>query len=110
MLAAFEARRDLIVTGLREIPGVTCVRPEGAFYAFPNVSALLGRRSGDRRIETSEDLAVHLLEQEAVAVVPGEPFGAPGYIRISFAASEERVLEGLRRLRRALQSLEPATA
>lgn len=109
MVAAFESRRDLVVAGLREIPGVTCVRPDGAFYAFPNVTACLGRRSEGRRIESSEDLAVHLLEHEAVAVVPGEPFGAPGFVRISFAASEERVREGLSRIRRALVALEPSS-
>jgi len=102
MVEAFERRRDLVVAGLRDIPGLRCPVPDGAFYAFPSVEAFVGRSLGGRTIASSEDLAVHLLESEAVAVVPGEAFGAPGYVRISFAASEERIREGLMRMRRAL--------
>jgi aspartate aminotransferase len=95
MLEEYTRRRQWILAGLRAIPGVTCAAPEGAFYAFPNVSAHFHK-------EMSNDtaLAKQLLEREHVAVVPGEAFGAPGYIRISYATSIERIEEGVRRLNR----------
>ena len=94
--AAFQERRDRIVAGLRERPGVTCVMPEGAFYAFPNVSGCLGDRHA-----TSADLAEYLLREARVALVPGEAFGAPGHLRITYAVSLDRIEEGLERLARA---------
>jgi aspartate aminotransferase len=95
MLAEYARRRERIVAGLRAIPGVTCTAPQGAFYVFPNVSAHLNA-------EMPNDTAVakQLLDREQVAVVPGEAFGAPGYLRISYATSMERIEEGLRRLGR----------
>ena len=87
-------------TGLRAIPGVTCTAPEGAFYVFPNISAHLERRHADRHGRWPSSL----LEREHVAVVPGEAFGAPGYLRISYATSLERIEEGLRRIERFFTS------
>ncbi|HTS12394.1 MAG TPA: pyridoxal phosphate-dependent aminotransferase [Candidatus Limnocylindrales bacterium] len=95
MLAEYARRRETIVAGLRAIPGVTCTAPHGAFYVFPNVSAHIGKEIPD---DTA--LAKQLLEREHVAVVPGEAFGAPGHMRLSYATSMERIEEGLRRLSR----------
>jgi aspartate aminotransferase len=95
MLEEYARRRQWILAGLRAIPGVTCTAPQGAFYAFPNVSAHLSKE-----MPNDTALAKHLLEREHVAVVPGEAFGAPGYIRISYATSIERIEEGVRRLNR----------
>ena len=106
MLAEYARRRARILDGLRSIPGVTCVSPQGAFYVFPDVSACLTR---ERRHDASPAsskcgepntslVARQLLERKHVAVVPGEAFGAPGFLRISYATSMERIEEGLRRL------------
>lgn len=95
MLAEYARRRERIVAGLRAIPGVTCTAPQGAFYVFPNISAHL-----NAAMPNDTAAARLLLEREHVAVVPGEAFGAPGYLRISYAASMERIEEGLRRLGR----------
>ena len=95
MLAEYARRRERILQGLRAIPGVTCTAPEGAFYVFPNVSAHL-----NAAMPTDTAVAKQLLEREHVAVVPGEAFGAPGYLRISYATSLERIEEGLRRIER----------
>jgi len=95
MLAEYARRRERILAGLRAIPGITCTAPEGAFYVFPNISAhFTAEMPGDTAA------AKQLLEREYVAVVPGEAFGAPGYIRISYATSIERIEEGLRRIAR----------
>ncbi|MGH9680382.1 MAG: aminotransferase class I/II-fold pyridoxal phosphate-dependent enzyme, partial [Candidatus Acidiferrales bacterium] len=93
MLAEYSRRRDRIVSGLRAIPGVTCVEPGGAFYAFPSIAAHLGNGIAD-----STALAKELLEKQHLVVVPGDAFGTPGYIRISYATSIDRIEEGLRRL------------
>jgi len=95
MLAEYARRRERIVAGLRAIPGVTCTAPQGAFYVFPNISAHL-----NAAMPSDTAVARLLLERENVAVVPGEAFGAPGYLRISYAASMERIEEGLRRFGR----------
>ncbi|MDX1387717.1 MAG: pyridoxal phosphate-dependent aminotransferase [Acidobacteriota bacterium] len=105
MVAEFEGRRDVMHTRLAAIPGVSCFRPEGAFYMFPDVSGLLGRRSGDRALESSQDLSMFLLDEAAVAVVPGEGFGAPGHIRLSYAAPLDQIEDGMGRIERALASL-----
>ena len=99
MLAEYARRRARILAGLSAIPGVSCAEPSGAFYAFPDVSAHLVDGSGD-----STALARHLLEREHVAVVPGDAFGAPGYLRFSYATSINRIEEGLRRLERFFAS------
>jgi len=95
MLAEYARRRERIVAGLRAISGVTCTAPAGAFYVFPNVSA---RFSAE--LPSAAAVAKHLLESEHVALVPGEGFGAPGYLRLSYATSLDRIDEGLRRMNR----------
>jgi aspartate aminotransferase len=99
MLAEYAKRRKRIVEGLRKIPGVTCEWPGGAFYAFPNISSFL--KNGDQGpalAQSCTEISKQLLDQAQVAVVPGEAFGAPGYLRLSYATSIERIDEGLRRL------------
>jgi aspartate aminotransferase len=109
MLAEYAKRRTRIVEGLRAIPGVTCEWPGGAFYAFPNVSSFLGSDSSHHRLaETCTALSRQLLDRAQVAVVPGEAFGAPGYLRLSYATSIERIDEGLRRLEKFLTRAEVA--
>jgi aspartate aminotransferase len=102
MLAEYERRRARVLAGLREIPGLTCMEPQGAFYAFPNVSACHTRDAECRAASNgrldSAVVARRLLESAHVAVVPGEGFGAAGFLRISYATSIERIEEGLRRL------------
>jgi aspartate aminotransferase len=97
MLAEYAARRARIVEGLRAIPGITCTEPEGAFYAFPNVAGCRNQNGG---AADTAAIARALLEREHVAVVPGDAFGAPGFLRISYATSMERIEEGLRRFSR----------
>jgi aspartate aminotransferase len=104
MLAEYSRRRDRIVAGLRAIPGVTCTEPGGAFYAFPSVAAHLGHGIAD-----TTALAKQLLERQHLVVVPGEAFGTPGYLRISYATSIERIEEGLRRLEKFFAMAESAT-
>jgi aspartate aminotransferase len=101
MLAEYARRRTRILEGLRALPGVTCPEPQGAFYAFPNVQKYVGNGA----VPDTTALARRLLEQAHIAVVPGEAFGAPGYLRISYATSMERIEEGLRRLAEFLRAL-----
>jgi len=110
MLAEYAKRRKRIVEGLRAIPGVTCEWPGGAFYAFPNISAHLSSGSGKPALaKTCTEISKMLLEKARVAVVPGEAFGAPGYLRLSYATSIERIDEGLRRLERFFSRAEAAS-
>lgn len=103
MAAAFGRRRDLIIELLAEIPGVTCTVPDGAFYVFPNVTGLLGRPLKNGAVcRTSDELNTYLLEQAHIACVSGESFGAPGYLRLSYATSDEEIAEGMRRFRDSL--------
>jgi len=97
MLAEYTKRRKRIVEGLRAISGVSCEWPAGAFYAFPNISAYLGEGKNSLA-KTCTELSKLLLEKAHVALVPGEAFGAPGFLRLSYATSLERIDEGLRRL------------
>lgn len=97
MRETFKRRRDLLVDGLNAIPGVSCPTPQGAFYAFPDFSAYIGDR-----FEDDLALTAFLLEEAHVALVPGSAFGAPGFMRLSYAVSEEVIAEGLRRIKAAL--------
>jgi len=106
MVEEFRKRRDFIVSALNGIPGVTCRLPEGAFYVFPNVAGLYGRKKGDRVIESSVDFAAYLLDDADVAVVPGSAFGNDRYVRLSYATSAKNIEEGLRRIRSAVLRLE----
>jgi aspartate aminotransferase len=108
MLAEYAKRRKRIVEGLRAIPGVTCEWPGGAFYAFPNVSAHLGEGK-NAAAKNCTELSKLLLEKAYVALVAGEAFGAPGFLRLSYATSIERIEEGLRRLERFFSRAEAAS-
>lgn len=98
MRLAFDRRRRAMLAGLRAVPGVSCVEPLGAFYAFPSMRGMLGRPLGERTATTTLELATIVLEEALVAFVPGEAFGAPGYARFSFALNDDDLAEGLRRL------------
>jgi aspartate aminotransferase len=93
--------RDRTISGLRAIPGITCAMPEGAFYAYPNVSAFFGRGG----MNSAADVAHHLLHDAHVVVVPGEGFGTREHIRISYATSEKEIDKGLERMRKFFGSL-----
>ncbi len=105
MAREFAVRLDLVVSRLRQIPGVKTTTPEGAFYVFPDVSAFFGGRGPDGVVDTASALSMYLLRHAGVATVPGEGFGAPSHIRLSYAASPTLLEEGLARLARALGAL-----
>lgn len=106
MVTEFDRRRKAMVERLNRIPGVECRLPTGAFYAFPNVSNLLGKRAGSTVLSTPADLATYLLKEANIAVVPGEPFGSQAHIRLSYATSLEAILRGLDRMDKAVQQLQ----
>jgi aspartate/methionine/tyrosine aminotransferase len=97
MRTVFDRRRHTMVEMLNGIDGVTCTEPDGAFYGFPNVSGLLGRNLAGRVATTSGELADLLLDEIKIAVVPGEAFGAPGFVRLSYALGDDDLVEGLQR-------------
>jgi aspartate aminotransferase len=106
MRVEFDKRRKTMVARLREIPGVTCVEPKGAFYAFPDLSAFIGRKTPEgKKIENDVQLCEWLIEAAKVAVVMGSAFGAPGFVRLSYATSMKNVEEGVRRMAEALPKL-----
>jgi len=98
MRAAFDRRRVIIHKMLNECAGVSCAEPEGAFYAFPSVRDLIGRTLAGRRVASSADIAEVAIDEIGVAVVPGEAFGAPGYLRLSYALGDDGIVEGVTRL------------
>jgi len=98
MREAFDERRITIHRMLNEIDGISCLEPEGAFYAFPSLEGLLGREIAGRKIQSTLDLATLVLEEAKVAFVPGEAFGAPGYARFSFALGMEDLVDGVSRI------------
>ncbi|MGW0730944.1 pyridoxal phosphate-dependent aminotransferase [Streptomyces sp. NPDC002851] len=102
MRKAFDRRRQTIVKMLNDIEGVVCPEPEGAFYAYPSVKGLLGKEIRGKRPETTVDLAALILEEVEVAVVPGEAFGTPGYLRLSYALGDEDLVEGVSRIQKLL--------
>jgi aspartate aminotransferase len=102
MREAFDRRRQTIVRMLNEIPGVECPEPTGAFYAYPSVKGVLGRQVGGRTPRTSAELAEVILDEAEVAVVPGEAFGAPGYLRLSYALGDDDLAEGVGRIQKLL--------
>ena len=105
MRQAFQRRRDLIVKLAKEIPGLEVNNPEGAFYLFPKCSSYFGKANGDRVITNAADLAMYLLEVGHVACVGGAAFGAPECIRMSYATSDENIIEAMRRIKEALAAL-----
>jgi aspartate aminotransferase len=105
MRKEFEKRRDYIVARLNSIHGITCRKPEGAFYVFPNVKELLGKTFDSKTINTDLEFADYLLNYAKIAVVPGTAFGAEGYIRLSYATSIENIKSGMDRLETALKKV-----
>ena len=104
MKKEFKKRRDYIVERLNKINDISCAKPEGAFYVFPNISALLGKTFNGKTINTDIEFADYLLDVAKIAVVPGSAFGAEGYIRLSYATSIENIREGIDRLEATLKS------
>jgi aspartate aminotransferase len=102
MRTEFDKRRKFLVEELNSLEGVSCITPTGAFYAFPNTSKIYGESDGNRRITSSSDLALYLLEKANVALVPGEVFGDDNHIRISYATSINEIQKGIERIREAL--------
>lgn len=102
MREAFDRRRRTMVRMLNEIPGVECPEPTGAFYAYPSVKGVLGREIAGRTASTSAELAEIILDEAEVAVVPGEAFGAPGYLRLSYALGDDDLAEGVGRMQKLL--------
>jgi aspartate aminotransferase len=102
MRTVYDRRRRTIVSMLNEITGVTCIEPEGAFYAFPSFEGVLGRPVGHRTPRTTLELAEIVLDEAKVAFVPGEAFGAPGYGRFSYALGDDAMVEGVTRLAKLL--------
>ncbi|KIF79128.1 aspartate aminotransferase [Streptomyces sp. 150FB] len=102
MRSAFDRRRRTIVRMLNEIDGVVCPEPEGAFYAYPSVKALLGKEIRGQRPQSSVELAALILDEVEVAVVPGDAFGTPGYLRLSYALGDEDLAEGVARMQKLL--------
>ena len=105
MRKAFERRRDLVVRLAREIPGMKVNEPQGAFYLFPEITSYYGKSAHGHTIENDSDLAMYLLQVAHVATVSGSAFCAPGYIRLSYATSDENLVEAFRRISSALAEL-----
>jgi aspartate aminotransferase len=105
MRTEFDRRRRFLIGELNAIPGMHCLTPTGAFYAFPNASALYGKSTGGKTISSSSDLALYLLEQAQVALVHGGAFGDDSHIRLSYATSVEEIKKGVERIREAVQRL-----
>ncbi len=107
MQAAYKRRRNLVAEGLRKINGLVCNMPDGAFYAFPDVSAFFGKSYNGQIISTATDLCMYVLNTVFVSMVTGEAFGAPACVRISYATSDEKLIEALKRIKQALDKLQP---
>ena len=105
VLPAFDERRCYIVKALNDIPGISCFNPTGAFYAFPQVTGLLAKNYHGQAIDSSLNLCALLLDEAKIAAVPGEAFGAPGYLRLSYATSLENIKNGMNRLESFVQQL-----
>jgi aspartate aminotransferase len=106
MNLAFKRRKDLVVKLVREIEGLRVYDPDGAFYVFPEVSSYYGKSFNGTAIKTSNDLCLYLLEHGHIATVPGEAFGDENCIRISFATSDDKLVEAMKRMKDALAALE----
>ncbi len=105
MRKEFDKRREYIAERLNKIEGISCYRPIGAFYVFPNVSGLFGKKYGDRVINSATDFAAYLLDEAKVAVVPGAGFGNDNYVRMSYATSMEEIKRGVDRIEEAVKNL-----
>ena len=105
MRKAFQSRRDLVIAGLRKIPGLIVNEPKGAFYAFPDASAYFGKKWNGKTIENATDLSLYILEDAQVSVVTGDAFGAPNCLRLSYATSEEVLTIAIERLQKSFNQL-----
>ena len=105
MVAEFDKRRRFMVERLNKISGIRCLMPNGAFYAFPHIGRLIGRRAPDGPVASATALAAYLLQEARAALVPGEAFGAPEYLRFSYATSMQKIVEGLDRIDEAVRRL-----
>ena len=105
MVKAFKKRRDLLISLVKDIKGMKCNKPEGAFYLFPDISAFFGKSYGKTKIKTAEELCEYLLNHAHVALVGGEGFGAPNCLRISYAASDQDIRKAMNRIKEALEEL-----
>ena len=105
MVSEFQKRRNVIVERLNSIPGISCLKPEGAFYVFPNISGLIGKSTNGKKLSSPCDVADFLLEEAKVAGVPGEDFGSQLHIRFSYATSLEDIEKGCARIREAVAKL-----
>jgi len=105
MVSEFEKRRHFIVERLNRLPGVSCMKPRGAFYVFPNVSGTYGKSAGGHGVENSASLTAYLLDVAEIAVVPGVEFGSDDNIRLSYATSMNNIERGLERMEKALGAL-----
>ncbi len=106
MVSAFEKRRNTIVAGLNDIDGITCMKPQGAFYVFPNISGLFGRSYKGKKLSGSSSFADYLLDEAGVAIVPGADFGQDNYMRLSYATSMKNIEEGVKRIKAAVGRLD----
>ena len=106
MRIAFHKRRDLMLEMLSEIPGIRTNTPDGAFYIFPDVSHYFGKSDGEKTISNSSDFCMYILNDAHVALVAGEAFGSPNCVRISYAASEENLIEAVKRVQKSLAKLQ----
>ena len=106
MVTEFAKRRNLVVERLNAISGVKCLKPQGAFYVFPNIAAFIGKNGNGKKLASPCDIADYLLEEAKVAAVPGEDFGSNAHIRLSYATSLENIEEGCRRMRDAFTRIQ----
>ena len=102
MIEEFKFRRDMVLKLLKDVPGFITNKPEGAFYVFPNISAFFGKTLRGKTINNATDFSLYLLEEALVATVTGEAFGNPDCIRLSYAASQEQIVEAIRRIKKAV--------
>ncbi|EOZ93228.1 Aspartate aminotransferase [Indibacter alkaliphilus LW1] len=105
MEEAYFKRRELVLNLLKDIPGIKTHIPEGAFYFFPDVTAFFGKKAGDYKINNADDFCLYILEKANVSLVTGAAFGAPNCVRLSYAASEEELVEALKRIKEACSAL-----
>jgi aspartate aminotransferase len=105
MKNAFLKRRDLLLELLKDIDGLKTNVPQGAFYVFPEVKSFFGKKDGENVINNASELCMYLLDKAHVAIVPGDAFGAPDYIRIAYATSEKSLIEAVKRIKKALEAL-----
>ena len=105
MVSTFKSRRDLLIKLMKDIPGIKLTIPDGAFYLFPDVSSYYGKMDGNTIINNSSDLCIYLLNKAHVALVPGEAFGSPRCVRLSYATSNELIIEAIKRIKEALGQL-----